>query len=96
MLRALAGRAHFGRIGDAAVGIAVPWQGTLGLYCVAVDPARRRHGLGRAITEGLAALHPAATVFLQVEAENRVANALYAGLGLREICRYAHWAAPDA
>lgn len=95
VFRALAGRARFGRIDDAAVGIAVPWQGTLGLYCIAVDPRRRREGLGRAITAALIAAEPTATVFLQVEADNRPATELYARLGLRETHRYVHRIAPS-
>lgn len=94
VLHALAGRARFGRIDDAAVGIAVPWEGTLGLYCVAVDPRYRRRGLGREITTMLAADHAGATVFLQVEADNAPANALYEELGLRETHRYVHRTAP--
>ncbi|HET9103300.1 MAG TPA: GNAT family N-acetyltransferase [Solirubrobacteraceae bacterium] len=95
VLAALAGRACFGRLGDQAVGIAVPWRGTLGLYCVAVDRQRRRQGLGRAITQALISLHPGARVFLQVESDNAAAIALYERLGLRATHRYVHWVAPE-
>jgi GNAT superfamily N-acetyltransferase len=51
----LAGRATFARLDDVAVGIAVEADGLVGLFCLAVDPARRRAGLGTALVRSLLA-----------------------------------------
>ena len=54
------------------------------LLTLAVDPARRRQGLGRALVarlETAAAARGAATMFLEVAATNAPARALYAALG---------------
>ncbi len=68
-----------------------PWAG---LSCLVVVPEARRRGLGRLLTR--AAVHAAAgrgarRAFLQVEATNTGAAALYdaEGFGLAE--RYAYW-----
>lgn len=68
-------------IGTAMAG----WDGHRGwLYAVAVDPARRRGGVGRALVcaaeAGLAALG-CGKVNLQVRAENAGVAAFYEGLG---------------
>jgi len=57
-----------------------------GLFCVAVAPSSRRHGLGRAVS--IAALRWAVSVgarfsYLQTEAGNEPAISLYSGLGYR-------------
>ena len=90
----LAGRAVFARMGDAAVGIAVDHDNLVGLFCVAVDPERRRAGLGTAIVRALLAESRAGTAYLQVEESNAPAVALYERLGFGEAYRYCHRVAP--
>lgn len=90
----LAGRATFARLGDAAVGIAVESDGLVGLFCLAVDPARRRGGLGTALVQALLAASRAAVAYLQVEESNAPAVALYQRLGFRDAYRYCHRVAP--
>jgi ribosomal protein S18 acetylase RimI-like enzyme len=63
------------------------------LSCLVVDGSARRRGLARALT--LAALHEARErggrrVFLQVEAHNAAAAALYWGLGFQPADRYSY------
>jgi ribosomal protein S18 acetylase RimI-like enzyme len=87
----MAGRATFARLDDdAAVGIAVEADGLVGLYCLAVDPARRRAGLGTAMVRALLAESRAGVAYLQVEERNAPAVALYARLGFTEAYRYRH------
>ncbi len=90
----LAGRATFARLGEAAVGIAVDHGGIVGLFCLAVDPARRRSGLGTTLVRALLAGADADTAYLQVEESNAPAIALYARLGFTEAYRYCHRVAP--
>jgi N-acetylglutamate synthase len=91
----LAGRARFARLGDgAAVGIAVEADGLVGLFCLAVDPACRRAGLGTALVRALLAGSPADVAYLQVEERNAPAVALYTRLGFDEGYRYCHRVAP--
>jgi ribosomal protein S18 acetylase RimI-like enzyme len=90
----LRGRAWFARLGADAVAIAVPSDGLLGLFCIAVAPARRRVGLGRAIIRALCAQAPEAMPYLQVESRNAPAIALYEQLGFAEVYRYRHRRAP--
>ncbi|HSC02356.1 MAG TPA: N-acetyltransferase, partial [Solirubrobacteraceae bacterium] len=87
----LAGRATFARAGDgSAVGIAVEDDGMVGLFCLAVDPARRRAGLGTAMVRALLARTRADVAYLQVEERNEAAIALYRRLGFDEAYRYCH------
>ncbi len=63
------------------------------LSCLVVDGASRRRGLARALT--LRALHEARDrgarrTFLQVEAHNEAAAALYWGLGFQPADRYLY------
>jgi N-acetylglutamate synthase len=90
----LAGRATFARLDDAAVGIAVDHDDLVGLFCLAVDPARRRSGLGTALVRALLAGAAASTAYLQVEEDNAPAVALYERLGFSEAYRYCHRVAP--
>jgi N-acetylglutamate synthase len=91
----LAGRATFARVdGDAAVGIAVEDDGLIGLFCLAVDPERRRAGLGTALVRALLAESGASVAYLQVEERNAPAVALYRRLGFSEAYRYCHRVAP--
>jgi len=94
VFRALAGRATFARLGESAVGIAVDHDDLVGLFCLAVDPARRRSGLGTALVRALLARSRAGTAYLQVEETNAPAVALYERLGFVEAYRYCHRIAP--
>ena len=90
----LADRATFARLEDVAVGIAVDHDGLVGLYCLAVDPDRRRSGLGTALVRALLAGAGADTAYLQVEESSAPGIALYSRLGFTEAYRYCHRVAP--
>nr|WP_237532340.1 GNAT family N-acetyltransferase [Streptomyces sp. SID8352] len=65
---------------------------------VEVDPARRRRGLGTAVMAALAgrALEEGASAaWLQVEADNTGARALYSGAGFAAHHAYHHYRAPE-
>jgi N-acetylglutamate synthase len=72
--------------------------GELGvLTAVEVDAARRRQGLGAAITSGLAAAaagQGARRMLLQVETDNAPARTLYFRCGFRDSHRYHYMLAP--
>jgi ribosomal protein S18 acetylase RimI-like enzyme len=95
VLAGLAGRASFARIGQRAVAIGVQEDGLLGLFCLAVAPGHRRAGLGTAIVRALLERSDAAHAYLQVEADNDPALALYGRLGFTESHRYRHRVAPS-
>nr|WP_281728318.1 GNAT family N-acetyltransferase [Cellulomonas denverensis] len=64
-----------------------------GLSCLAVTPAARRRGTGRALTlAGLraAVTHGAERAFLQVEVHNTPAQRLYRELGFVPVERYVY------
>jgi ribosomal protein S18 acetylase RimI-like enzyme len=90
----LAGQATFARLGEDAVAISVDRDGLVGLFCLAVDPARRRAGLGTAMVRALLARAGARIAYLQVEEDNAPAVAMYARLGFSEAYRYCHRHAP--
>ena len=92
----LAGRATFARLGETAVGIAVEGDGLVGLFCLAVDPERRRSGLGTALVRALLAGSSASVAYLQVEEANAPAIGLYSRLGFGEAYRYCHRTAPPS
>jgi ribosomal protein S18 acetylase RimI-like enzyme len=77
----------------AAVGLAVLDRRLLGLLNIAVDPAHRRQGLGRRWVETALAFgeeNGAAWAWLQVEAANAPALALYKAFGFKEAYRYVY------
>jgi N-acetylglutamate synthase len=86
----LRGRAAFARIGAEAVGILVEADGLAGMFCLAVDPSRRRGGLGTALVRGLLSRAQARLAYLQVEEGNHAARRLYGRLGFAEAYRYSH------
>jgi N-acetylglutamate synthase len=86
----LRGRAAFARIGAEAVGILVETDGLAGMFCLAVDPSRRRGGLGTALVRGLLSRAQAPLAYLQVEEGNDGARGLYGRLGFAEASRYTH------
>lgn len=92
----LRGRARFVRVDDDAVAIAVPGDGLLGIFCVAVSAARRRTGLGSALMRAVLAREPGAIPYLQVDERNAPAIALYERLGFAEAYRYCHRQEPAA
>lgn len=98
VLARLPGRVAYALVPPAqAVGLAVCDRKRVGLFCVAVDPARRRGGLGTAIVRALMAWgreHGAREAFLDVEQRNAPALALYARLGFRAAYDYVHRVAP--
>ena len=94
VFRRLAGRATFARVDDVAVGIAVEGDGLIGLFCLAVDPGRRRGGLGTEMVRALMGRSAASSAYLQVEERNAPAIALYGRLGFGEAYRYCHRVAP--
>lgn len=91
----LEGRATFACHDDVAVGIAVEGDGIVGLFCLAVDPLRRREGLGTALVRALLARSSASIAYLQVESSNAPAIGLYERLGFSEAYRYCHRVAPS-
>jgi ribosomal protein S18 acetylase RimI-like enzyme len=92
----LGGRATFARLDDVAVAIAVEADGLVALFCLAVDPARRRAGLGTALVRALLASSQAEIAYLQVEERNATAIALYGRLGFGEAYGYCHRVAPSS
>lgn len=50
---------------------------------LAVEPAARRRGAGRALVERCLAEHPGARCFLEVRESNEVARSLYESVGFR-------------
>ncbi|MEV3971858.1 GNAT family N-acetyltransferase [Streptomyces sp. NPDC050698] len=88
-----------GPAGPAAIGRCVVDGRWAGFAAVEVDPALRRQGLATAVMAALArrALDEGASAaWLQVEAENAGARALYAGMGFAAHHAYHHYRAPDA
>jgi len=98
VLARLGGRATYAlAAGGAAVGLVVADAGLAGMFCVAVDRAQRRRGLGSAVVGALAAHaseRGASEVYLEVEERNAAAIALYASLGLSRRYGYVHRTAP--
>ncbi|MDT0387063.1 GNAT family N-acetyltransferase [Streptomyces dubilierae] len=83
----------------AAIGRCVVDGRWAGFAAVEVDPALRRQGLGTAVMAALArrALDEGASAaWLQVEADNAAARALYAGMGFAAHHAYHHYRAPEA
>jgi ribosomal protein S18 acetylase RimI-like enzyme len=90
VLSQLGDRARFARVDSPegepiAVGIGVVDEGWVGVFSLTVAPEARRRGWGTVVMdalEGWAATAGARRIYLQVEAENEAALALYARRGL--------------
>lgn len=96
VFKLMEGTARFARSGDRAVGIAVEHDGIIGLFCLAVNPSRRRQGLGRKLVRELLAECSAPLTYLQVFSGNEAGVGLYNCLGFAEAYRYCHCVAPAA
>ncbi|WP_051681857.1 GNAT family N-acetyltransferase [Cellulomonas sp. HZM] len=87
----LTARRDGGAVGGIRVAVADGWAA---LSCLTVVPSARRLGIGRGLTlaaVALAADHGVHDVFLQVEAANKGATALYRTLGFEHVDEY-HYA----
>jgi N-acetylglutamate synthase len=94
VFKLMAGQARFCRYEDKAVGIIAECDGVASLFCIAVNPAHRRKGLGRQIVRAMLAESPASIVYLQVFSGNQAGTGLYESLGFSEAYRYCHCMAP--
>jgi N-acetylglutamate synthase len=84
---------------EDAVGLAVRDGAWLGLFDIAVDPARRRAGAGRAVTASMLAwgrTSGAERAYLQVHSANAPALTLYRRFGFFEAYRYHYRTAVHA
>lgn len=96
-VRLPAGQAPDAAVGRAAL-VEVGKETVAVLNMIAVDPAQRRRGLGRALSGtllALAAVQGAQRVLLEVESDNTPARTLYRDLGFRRIGGY-HYRVPAA
>lgn len=81
----------------AAAGRGVVDSGWLGIFNMATLPAFRRRGAASAILSALsewAGAHGATSVYLQLEADNAAAPALYAKAGFSTAYEYSYWSIP--
>lgn len=103
MVNAIALPCAFASLRDGAgrtigFGLAVLERGAIGLYDIVVDPALRGQGHGRSLVCALLQWGRdagAVSAYLQVRAQNAVAQRLYAGLGFGEVYGY-HYRIPAA
>jgi len=82
----------------AAIGLGRHSGWLVGVYLMRTAPQMRRQGLARDIVRTICAwgrYHGAAAAFLQVEADNEGAIALYASEGFAESYRYRYWVQPE-
>ncbi len=87
-------------VGYALVRMNLGWLGMRkgGITSIAVDPRRRRSGIGRALMVGALeqlAEHGAEEADLEVEANNRAAQSLYEAFGFRQSRLLPHYYGPD-
>jgi N-acetylglutamate synthase len=91
--------AAYALAGDGAgVGLSVCERGWAGLFSVATAHHARRRGVAQAIVHALtrwAAQHGAARIYVQVEADNEPAHALYARAGFTRSHSYHYRLAPS-
>jgi GNAT superfamily N-acetyltransferase len=82
----------------AAIGACAAADGWAGLFAMRTNPDHRRRGLARRVLGSLldwAEEAGADRAWLQVEADNAPAIALYAAAGFEEAYRYRYWFRPD-
>ena len=82
----------------AAIGACAVEGDWAGLFAMRTDPAHRRRGLARRVLGALLAWAGdagAKRAWLQVEADNDPAIALYAAAGFAEAYRYRYWFRPE-
>jgi GNAT superfamily N-acetyltransferase len=82
----------------AAIGACAVGDDWAGLFAMRTDPAHRRRGFARQVLEALLAWAGEAganRAWLQVEADNSPAIALYAAAGFTEAYRYRYWFKPE-
>lgn len=83
----------------AAIGACATEGEWTGVFAMRTDPRFRRRGLARRVLEALLAAAAAAgarRAWLQVEADNPGAIALYEAAGFAEAYRYRYWEKPPA
>jgi len=83
-------------VGYVLVRLRLPWLGPRrgGVTSIAVAPAQRRQGLGRALLEAALAYlkeHHAEQADLEVNVANRAAQSLYESLGFKQAKLLAHY-----
>jgi ribosomal protein S18 acetylase RimI-like enzyme len=81
----------------AAIGACAIEGDWAGVFAMRTDPRRRRQGLARRILSALmfrAGEEGATRAYLQVEADNGAALALYEAAGFAEAYRYRYWGKP--
>lgn len=79
----------------AAIGASAITDGWVGVFGMRTDPAQRRQGLARRLLLAMlaeASRLGARQAYLQVEADNGPAIALYRGLGFETAYAYRYWA----
>ena len=92
-----AARAIASADGGFGRGRAVVIDGWVGIFDLATEPAVQRKGLGRTVLDSLlvwGADQGAKRAFLQVEAANAAAAALYTSAGFELAYRYTYWREP--
>lgn len=84
----------FALAGDEAVGLCVIVEGKAGIFLMRTHPAQRRKGHARRILAALlrwARDNGATDAFLQVEASNQPAIALYEAAAFKTVYSYDYW-----
>lgn len=84
----------FALAGEHAVGLSVIVDGMAGIFLMRTHPAHRRQGHGRRILAALlrwARENGATDAFLQVEASNQPAIALYEAAAFKTVYSYDYW-----
>lgn len=84
-------------VADDAVGLGRLTGGLVGLYLMRTAPSARRQGYARDIVRALCAWgkdHGATTAYLQVEASNEAAVALYVNESFARAYAYHYWIKP--
>lgn len=97
ILNKMSGKVCFGRVGDAALGLAHQTGRYVGLYDIVVDPQYRLQGYGRRIVKSLLAWSGGRdidTIHLSVQSDNTRAIKLYENLGFQTRYEYYYYSIP--